>query len=424
MALQAGEAVGATARDRGALPAYFHSLDALRGIAALSVVFWHWQHFYPAGPGSGFDPTRQPLFRLFEPLYLGGSKAVTLFFGLSGFVFHWRYGREVGERRVSAWRFASLRLSRLYPLHLATLALVAVGQAAYSAAHGSYFVYPAGDPRDLALQLTLAPSWGAGSSYSFNGPIWSVSIEVLLYAIFFAACRAGRRRRWHLALLVLVGALIARGGGVPVNPMLGLGMVAFFSGGLAYHAVEALARLGLARAGSPAFFGALGVAWAATAAVRVRGVHWSICKRAFPGGRGGEIGDLVAGGLANFDALGSELVVFPLAIATLALAEARWGAIGKRLAVLGEVSYSSYLLHFPLQLAFVLAIPAASSGSSAYDSPWALAAFFAALFPLSVASYRWLERPAQSALRLALPGGRRSSGIDAHVAHGSLLRAK
>lgn len=23
----------------------FYSLDALRGIAALTVIFWHWQHF-------------------------------------------------------------------------------------------------------------------------------------------------------------------------------------------------------------------------------------------------------------------------------------------------------------------------------------------------------------------------------------------
>jgi peptidoglycan/LPS O-acetylase OafA/YrhL len=93
MVLQADESGGATTRTRGTLPAYFHSLDALRGVAALSVVIWHWQHFYPSGPG--FDPTRQPLYWLFEPLYRDGRKAVTLFFGLSGFVFFWRYGEEV-----------------------------------------------------------------------------------------------------------------------------------------------------------------------------------------------------------------------------------------------------------------------------------------------------------------------------------------
>ena len=72
------------------------------------------------------------------------------------------------------------------------------------------------------------------------------------------------------------------------------------------------------------------------------------------------------------------------------------------------VSYSSYLLHFPLQLAFVLVIPAASTESAAYDFPWALLAFFAIWFPLSVASYRCFERPAQSVLRRALLDGRSS----------------
>jgi peptidoglycan/LPS O-acetylase OafA/YrhL len=320
----------------------------------------------------------------------------------------------VAGRRVSAWRFATLRFSRLYPLHLATLALAAAGQATYRSANGSYFVYPTGGPRDLALQLTLSSSWWAKSTFSFNGPIWSVSIEVLLYAMFFAACRGGLRRWWQLALLMLVGVLANRGHGIPMNPLLGLGLVAFFAGGLAYYAVETLARLGLAEAGCPASLMVLVAAWSATAAVCGRGVHWAIYNRAFPGGRGNAIGDLIAGGLADFDASRSELVVFPLAIAALALAEARWGAIGKRLAVLGEVSYSSYLLHFPLQLALVLAVPAASPGGAAYDSPWTLAALFAILFPLSVASYRYLERPAQSALRRALLGDLRRRGASLH----------
>src|SRR5262249_54324308 len=43
-----------------ALPRHFYSLDALRGVAALVVVFWHWQHFFVSGTEwKDFDRTQQ-----------------------------------------------------------------------------------------------------------------------------------------------------------------------------------------------------------------------------------------------------------------------------------------------------------------------------------------------------------------------------
>jgi len=51
------------------------SLDIVRGIAALSVVFWHWQHFYfstPQQQTASADSSLQPLYSLFWPFYQGG----------------------------------------------------------------------------------------------------------------------------------------------------------------------------------------------------------------------------------------------------------------------------------------------------------------------------------------------------------------
>src|SRR5207244_9707990 len=49
-----------------------------------------------------------------------------------------------------------------------------------------------------------------------------------------------------------------------------------------------------------------------------------------------------------------ELLLFPLTILTLAVWEARRGRLGRRLAFVGQISYSSYLLHFPLQMHFAV----------------------------------------------------------------------
>ena len=137
----------------------FYSLDALRGIAALSVVFWHWPHFFIGTNHGTYDPTRLPLHEWTSLLYTKGYLAVDLFFSLSGFIFYWLYSRRVAEREISAGKFGLLRFSRLYPLHFATLLFVAIGQALLMQARGNYFVYPGNDIYHFVLNLFLASSW-------------------------------------------------------------------------------------------------------------------------------------------------------------------------------------------------------------------------------------------------------------------------
>ncbi len=100
--------------------------------------------------------------------------------------------------------------------------------------------------------------------------------------------------------------------------------------------------------------------------------------------------------------LAYNLLLFPLAVATLASVETRWETSGTRLAFLGHLSYSSYLLHFPLQLGFVLLGSRFAPGSPFYDSPVALVVYYGTLIPLSLGCYRFFERPAQAFLRSRL----------------------
>lgn len=104
----------------------YRVLDVLRAFASLSVVVWHYQHFY-------FDPTmnrvnieaqEQPFFWALGLFYRRGALAVDLFFVLSGFIFFTMYSKRIAEKAIGGSEFAALRFSRLYPLHFITLVLV------------------------------------------------------------------------------------------------------------------------------------------------------------------------------------------------------------------------------------------------------------------------------------------------------------
>jgi Predicted acyltransferases len=121
-------------------PKHFYSLDALRGLAALAVVCWHWQHFFYQGQAlKEFSMASQPFYRVLSLFYNSGDRAVDLFFCLSGFVFYWLYSAKVKTGAVTAARFTVLRFSRLYPLHFVTLMAVLVMQTAMLAQTGNLF---------------------------------------------------------------------------------------------------------------------------------------------------------------------------------------------------------------------------------------------------------------------------------------------
>ncbi len=82
----------------------FHTLDALRGIAAIGVVIFHM--------GGTFEPLATP----------GGYLAVDLFFMMSGVVLSHAYEARF-RAGMGTLEFMRLRLIRLYPLYLLGLLL-------------------------------------------------------------------------------------------------------------------------------------------------------------------------------------------------------------------------------------------------------------------------------------------------------------
>ena len=103
-------------------------------------------------------------------------------------------------------------------------------------------------------------------------------------------------------------------------------------------------------------------------------------------------------------------VVFPALIMLLALTESELKPATQKLAWIGDITYSSYLVHFPLQLAFVLV---STSGLLYVDfsSRTTFLAYAVLLVALSIATFHFFERPAQDFLRRRLmPSSAAASG--------------
>ena len=169
---------------------HYYLLDVIRGVAAFVILFWHYQHFFWNGTERvEFNKEEQPLYLIFYSFYNYGHVAVYLFFILSGFIFFHTYGVRIADRVVSFRQYALNRFSRLYPLHLFTLILVVFLQIYYFKNFNDYYIYQFNDLKHFLLNLSFISFWGFEDGLSFNGPIWSVSIEVLLYLIFYIFCR-------------------------------------------------------------------------------------------------------------------------------------------------------------------------------------------------------------------------------------------
>ena len=341
---------------------HFNALDLSRLVAAVAVLFWHYLHFTIPPQGSRAPSNfgdYEPLQPIFAAFYAHGHLAVEYFWIVSGFVFAHVYLAEPQARR----RFWLARFARLWPLHLLTLGVVALLQAAYRAQHGNHFVFGPNDWTHFVLNLGLAHYWGFEKGMSFNGPSWSLSVEILAYAAFWLVLPALRQGRAMVAgALALAAALLA-----PQFPALkAFACLAYFFAGTTIY----LAMLrGWARPGALALAGLCGLVLAARCDV--------VTKLEFP-----------QGGL------------WVISLFTLALAIDRFDrddrlAFGKRL---GDASYGTYLWHFPIQLTLVMALDALPGGR-ALSQHWAvLAVYLTAALAAGFASHRWLERPAQRAV--------------------------
>ncbi|HEI2938168.1 TPA: acyltransferase, partial [Escherichia coli] len=72
---------------------------------------------------------------------------------------------------------------------------------------------------------------------------------------------------------------------------------------------------------------------------------------------------------------------------------------GKKIEWLGDISYSSYLLHFPLQIIAVYLADRIGYGRDLFYSPNVFILFMLTLMAISYMSYIFIEKPSQQFIR-------------------------
>lgn len=369
----------------------FYSLDILRGLAAFSIVIMHWKLFLYIGNVPGQN-VALPLFTELSWVYKLAGFAVDLFFSLSGFIFFWLYTKRIQGKEVSFKNFFIFRFSRLYPLHFATLILVIILQVSFFRLTGNYFVHRYNDLYHFILNCFFASSWGFEKGDSFNGPIWSVSVEVLLYTVFFVAARRGYVRPRNLIGFMLVGCMLY----FFYSPI-GRGLYSFFAGGLAFWIYDKICNAVLKKEETKrlwAIFWGVPLIWIILFFWLKFGFFSGLLWQIFSGGTAYKIIRL----LSIFFVTG---IVFPATILMLALIETLKGPIGKKFEFIGDISYSTYLLHFPLQLIFAYVAIRLGTETYFFANPVSMIIFMMILIGTCTLSRRYFEAPLQQIIRRA-----------------------
>jgi peptidoglycan/LPS O-acetylase OafA/YrhL len=348
----------------------YRELDALRGFAALGIVLLHYVTAYRA----------TPLIQIFEPFYRAGFYCVDFFFVLSGVVLARAYLTE--PRRYDFRGNLVRRLARIYPLHLVTLIAVAMLQLfLVGVLHRPPFMLEQNDLYHFVLNLTLSHYIGLQRAMSFNGPSWSISTEFYANLIFFLLIRVRRDLRLDAIFLglVVISAILITGLG---NGRLGRSDTVLY------------VQVALIRTIFGFFTGVLLYRWAIQGRDSAHGVFadglfvltlWL----------------LIFGSLGGFHSvpyaqMGAVFLGFPMLIVTAI--RSRW--VGRLLRLppftyLGDISYSLYLIHAPVQVLLAILI-SAGLVSIDFSRPWGLFVYLTPCLVLAGLSHRYLELPAQA----------------------------
>lgn len=365
-----------------------HSLDGIRGIAALVVLVHHTALLFPSLAATYYDKTpattggtvwwlsHTPLHLLWE-----GGSAVYMFFILSGLVLTLPFAEKPFRAKV----FFPQRLLRLYlPIWASVLfAAITVFLVPRTGDTGNAWL----DARmenvtALVLSLDLTLVLGPGGVAT---PLWSLQWEILFSLALPIYLWLASKWRGHLAaklgILILV---ICSSAFMDATPELALKYLPMFMIGVVMI-TEKDSLTGWATAISrrkgywPAVFSLGGVLLAA---------RWYVV----PLTPSEYLHDLTIGPTV----LGAGMIVFcavywPPLTSKLERPAAQW---------LGRISFSLYLIHEPILVTLAYLMGPA-------NRPWAAASGFAISLLVAPLFFRWVERPSHKLAKAVSARSRR-----------------
>lgn len=358
-------------------------LDALRFLLAVAIVIYHFPHFDNVHFSAGdmavdlrYDGERDAVMLMElpfkEPLavvYKHGDFAVRIFWMISGIVFAAFYWRPLREQSITVGAFLFRRFSRLYPLHLLTLVLMAVLQNVYRSNFGDWFIYPNNDVLRFLLHLVMMNYWNSRFGFSFNGPFWSVSVEVFVYVAFALLAYANplANKRWLWTLTAAFFAFFFLGVLSPFSEAL----LYFFAGAVLLSVMQSRRYQAIALA-------ALVFSGAATA------LYWLNATR---------VSDAV-----NLTRNYTQLCFSAAVCLAFILLLRNVGKNMKRLLRgIGNATYAVYMVHIPLQVILILALY--KTGKSTFLNEGFFFAYITLCCVTGAALFHWVEKPAQQRLR-------------------------
>lgn len=380
-----------SAMERWAAVARYEALDALRGLGAIIVLFFH---VLTLNSAFGFI-VESGIYWLPVRIFFGGHQAVVLFFVLSGFALFLMY--ESLEKTVprAAAIFVLSRWVRLYPVYIFSIFLAILiywllgreGYEGYPFMDGAAYVdFRLGD-KDIWGHLSMV---GVFDVLALNAPIWSVVVEMRISIIFPLI--------YFAVKYAPVGLLVAC-----LTAFLGLASLLYFEVDMKAHEWLATLRYLI-------FF-----VFGALLASNIERV-----ARAFSGlPRSQSIGLLVisfaayAYGYSDWwgwwQAVLGELLVGLGACGLMVASISRPAFFrGLGLAWLGRISFSLYLVHFPC----LIAIYAVLGGS--LGEPWIGVLGMAVSIAVAMGVWRFVELPALSASRYVRYRAQSSDAAQAH----------
>jgi peptidoglycan/LPS O-acetylase OafA/YrhL len=305
------------------------ALDSLRGIAALGILVWHYQHFNILGRFESPFETELLFFYKFGWIF------VDFFFCLSGYVFFAKYFDLISTQQISLSNYLVLRLSRLYPLIVLTLFVTAVLNYFLKISTGTFFIYQNNDFFAFFANLLFLQSGFFYQEHSFNAPTWSLGIEFWLYILFFWLT-VKFKDRFFLPLLCSLIAFASYNhqpaiGVVPFTTEFERGIGGFFLGGVVYS-IQSSLNSQSTRIREIFGWGALAIA--------MSGILLIYAKLS---GR--------ASSLMTHDFLAFVLIISPLLVMSCSVSPSIIRLLSNPLLeFFGDISYSMYLWHVSVQL--------------------------------------------------------------------------